>query len=134
MMETLSKFRLKELEGSRKQRDAYRVILTIMVNVKSTVGAVICHCPAAAAGWALACLVVIPITEHVQEIDANQEGLNYILSMLPWFNKLVDLVNSDTWSNTPSIKETRNLILKDIVNLYSLLIEYPKAFMPKSIG
>ncbi|KAL2817934.1 hypothetical protein BDW59DRAFT_152384 [Aspergillus cavernicola] len=120
----LAEHRLKEINESKTQLQIFATVSKIMGKVKATVGNALCFCPPAAAGWALACLIVMPVTEHAEQTNANKDGLSYIVSKLPWYTHLIELVNADTWSETSAMRECQPLIRSTIIELYKLLIEY----------
>lgn len=59
----------------------------------------------------------------MEQVDANQDGLSYIISKMPWYTHLVELVNEDTWSTTSST-EPKVYIQNRITELYKCLVEY----------
>ncbi|KAJ5988346.1 hypothetical protein N7481_003556 [Penicillium waksmanii] len=75
-MERLAKLRLAEIEESATRREVTLAISKIMEKIKGTVGKALSICHPAAAGWAVACLIIIPITENVEQVNANQDGLS----------------------------------------------------------
>ncbi|PYH93330.1 hypothetical protein BO71DRAFT_257129 [Aspergillus ellipticus CBS 707.79] len=64
------------------------------------------------------------VTQYVNENKENQEGLSYVVSRLPWYNQLIDLLDSDTWASPDKFNGMRAQIRETITKLYTLLIEY----------
>lgn len=58
------------------------------------------------------------------ELEENRKGLIYIISRLPWYMYLIDLLRSDAWRSQEEYQKFKIPIRTEIVNLYRLVIEY----------
>ncbi|KAB8259319.1 hypothetical protein BDV32DRAFT_150646, partial [Aspergillus pseudonomiae] len=92
---------------------------------KEVVGSALSACPAASMAWAGVCLVVLPaVLNNAEQIYANQAGLTYVLSRLPWYIQLTDLLNADAWRDHTNFHQLREIVRLEIIQLYKALIEY----------
>ncbi|KAJ5498757.1 hypothetical protein N7453_007808 [Penicillium expansum] len=99
-------------------------ISTIIDSTKKTIGSVLDVYPPASLAWAGVCLVLTPVFNHARATQENQNGLVYIVSKLPWYIHLIDLLRSDAWSAPEKYQKFKIPIRKEIVGLYQLVIAY----------
>ncbi|PLB49796.1 hypothetical protein P170DRAFT_426662 [Aspergillus steynii IBT 23096] len=123
-LEKLTQARIKEIQDSGCTRDIFLAGVKMVDRIKKTVGEALSSCPPAAGGWALACLIAVPITQNLEQMNAHDKGLTHVISRLPWYSHLIELVNADTWSDKPTSPSRTSIIRKSLVDLYKLLVEY----------
>ncbi|OJJ29775.1 hypothetical protein ASPWEDRAFT_177517 [Aspergillus wentii DTO 134E9] len=116
---------LEETNKSSTGREIISIVSSSIQKTKAIVDSAVSACPPASIAWAATCLIVVPvIVNNVEQTDANQAGLNYVISILPWYTQLIDLLDADAWNSPEKFHELKSTIRKEIVKLYKLLIEY----------
>ncbi|KAF9889377.1 hypothetical protein FE257_007487 [Aspergillus nanangensis] len=89
--------------------------------MKSTAEGAVEICPASSTAWLAACLIIAPvIINNARKVDASQQGVNYIVSRMPWYTELTKIANLHSWK-TPDLQET---IAEMTVEIYKQLIRY----------
>ncbi|PGH04089.1 hypothetical protein AJ79_07189 [Helicocarpus griseus UAMH5409] len=115
---------LERAENSSKSRQTFLRVSSLIEKTKAIVHTAVSACPPAAVAWGVTCLLVVPIVDNMEQANAMQDGLSYVISKLPWYTNLIGLLNSDAWKSPKEFRELRLVIRGAIVDLYKLLILY----------
>ncbi|RAL09286.1 uncharacterized protein BO97DRAFT_445569 [Aspergillus homomorphus CBS 101889] len=116
---------VEKTEKSADRRRTMTIIATSVQRTQSVVSSALLAYPPASIAWGMTCLLLGPVFTHTaQQVEARQSGLKYVISRFPWYVRLIDLLNSETWKTPSVLQGLKGHIQSEIIGLYTKLIEY----------
>ncbi|KAI9926618.1 hypothetical protein MW887_004387 [Aspergillus wentii] len=125
LLETIANERLEDIKKHSKSQQVLEAVVGSANKITSVVGGALAACPPASFAWSAVCMTIVPaIGNNIDQIVENQEGLNYVVSKLPWYIQLIDLLHSSSWNHSDQFRRLSRTIRDEIVDLYKTLILY----------
>ncbi|GKZ61127.1 hypothetical protein AnigIFM49718_007833 [Aspergillus niger] len=115
---------VKESSDNAADIKAFDTFSKVFNSTKDGISSVLAVYPPASIAWTGVCLVLTPLVKYSDQINANHNGLLYIIAKLPWYAHLVELLKSEIWQSPQQFRQSKIPLREAIIELYRLIIEF----------